>query len=1081
MSVKIDSATATLRADSGGAAVGERESVGAPTEVRVLGRFAVRTVSGEVAYAAFGGRLAQRLLRVLATRRGEVVARDVLTEALWPGRHPRDQDANLNVLVSRARGALGDRRLIVTGAAGYALTGDDRCRVDAERFLASAELGRGHLRAGRAGAALRGLRGALDLWGEPLPEDAYQDWAQPYRDRLAAVHQQVLEEAAQAALAVRDPAEAVAHARAALQLQPLGDVAARLLILALAEAGDRAASLTTYAAFRRRVVEELGVEPAPAVQELHERILRGELPATTVRSRVHVTVPTPRELPFVGRGVELATVLGALSLPRRPVIVAGRSGAGKSRLLKEVQRRSPLPVVSAVSFVAEQGRAFSLVRTVLREALALDIHAAEVLSPLARDALAEVVPELEDPGESRRLDVETRRSLRTEGAVRLLEAASADGLALLLDDLQWADPSSLALLERVFARVEQLRTVLAFRPEEAGPAHPVWPFHENLKRANHVAEVELDVLQESALQALTTDDKLASAIARGTDRSPLAVSEAITALGSAGLVSHDGRAWHRIEGAADSEIDAIVTAGQQRTITVRIGRQPARRRELLACLALVGRETAPGLLARALNRDQGSVLVDLDRLHLAALVRPAEAGWHTAHDLIGATVIENLEAGNCAELHRRLAASLSQEDGDAAEIGRHLAGAGDRRGAATAYAHAAQVRIDDHATEEARELAEAALACLPAHADRTALLEIRAEARARTDDLAGARTDLRAAIAGRAAGPDRARALARLAMLESGADDLHHAQEVATRALTESRSDPSVHAAALSVAAIIDMNLGHDRRATERADEALRLFSEVGDARGVADILDGRAMATFLDGRITDGVAAFDQVAHDFESQGELLRVITPRSTRGHGLLFMDRPREGLAEIDRALALARMLGHAEGITFAQWHRSEVLAALGQLDEGQEAATEALEIAHRLDHRGWTATALLGVGTIQAAAEDTPAAATTFRNALQTAHGLPLFASWAAARLGLVMLKSAHLAEAADLAARASSHAPGLARYEVDLLTVAVAIAAERPQAAQLRRTAMHACHTGGHHRVQRAIATLTTDPWPVTD
>ena len=57
-------------------------------------------------------------------------------------------------------------------------------------------------------------------------------------------------------------------------------------------------------------------------------------------------------------------------------------------------------------------------------------------------------------------------------------------------------------------------------------------------------------------------------------------------------------------------------------------------------------------------------------------------------------------------------------------------------------------------------------------------------------------------------------------------------------------------------------------------------------------------MATFLDGRITEGVALFGRVAQLFADSGDLLRVVTPRSTRGHGLVFADRAADGLAETD---------------------------------------------------------------------------------------------------------------------------------------------------------------------------------------
>ncbi len=138
-------------------------------------------------------------------------------------------------------------------------------------------------------------------------------------------------------------------------------------------------------------------------------------------------------------------------------------------------------------------------------------------------------------------------------------------------------------------------------------------------------------------------------------------------------------------------------------------------------------------------------------------------------------------------------------------------------------------------------------------------------------------------------------------MLTFGAQDPRRAAELAELALVEAGDDDAARAVALETAAILDMNLERPDRAAERAEAALALYRRLGDARGVARILDGRAMATFLDGRIAEGVEVFGRVAQLFTDSGELLRVVTPRSTRGHGLVFLARPAEGLAEASAAL------------------------------------------------------------------------------------------------------------------------------------------------------------------------------------
>lgn len=94
-------------------------------QIRVLGGFSVHRDGGEIPRAAFSGSLPRKLVRVLLTRRGEMVPNDLLVEALWPRGAPHDPRANLKVLVNRARRALGDPSLITSATGGYALVVTD--------------------------------------------------------------------------------------------------------------------------------------------------------------------------------------------------------------------------------------------------------------------------------------------------------------------------------------------------------------------------------------------------------------------------------------------------------------------------------------------------------------------------------------------------------------------------------------------------------------------------------------------------------------------------------------------------------------------------------------------------------------------------------------------------------------------------------------------------------------------------------------------------------------------------------------------------------------------------------------------
>jgi tetratricopeptide (TPR) repeat protein len=308
----------------------------------------------------------------------------------------------------------------------------------------------------------------------------------------------------------------------------------------------------------------------------------------------------------------------------------------------------------------------------------------------------------------------------------------------------------------------------------------------------------------------------------------------------------------------------------------------------------------------------------------------------------------------------------------------------------------------------------------------------------------------------------RARTLASMAMFAAGSDDYGRAAELIDLALAEAGGDLRALAEGLYVGSIVDMNLGLLTRAEQRADEALGYFEMLSDDQGVANILDGKAMATFMAGRIADGVASFDRVARLFADAGDLARVLTPRSTKGHGLIFMSRPAEGLDEIASALAIAESLGEREGEAYARWHLSEALAALGRADEAVASASSSLAIAEELGHREWTAAALRAVGIAQRAAGDLGRAEEAHRRGITASEGIPLFTTWHAAGLAHVLLDADRPADARAWVAQAVEGGPPLGLFEARLAEVRLAVtihdARAMLMAEALRRDAAEAGH-----------------------
>ena len=1034
-------------------------------QVRLLGRFGVRRDGMEIPPGSFGGRLTRTLVRLLVTRRGEFVPRDVLVEALWPERPPADPAANLKILASRARQALGDPSLITTGPGGYFFADDSRCQVDAETFAARVQAGREHLAAGRFLDALEAFVSANAEWGgEPLAEDAYAEWAQDYRRELSLVHVQGLEGGAAAALAVGDAEGAVAFAARAAALEPLRETAQLLLIEAMAASGDVAAALATLEAFGHRLADELGVDLSPAAEDLRLRVLQGGILPMTRTVTASLTSTPLTGLPFAGRQLELTTLLRALA-GGGVVVVSGHAGAGKSRLLAEAEARRALPTLSARAFRPEQDHPWSLARSLLREALLLDVRVADALSDIEAAAILGIVPELVEVRDVREVpaDLETRRALSIQGAAKVLASVATSAVAIFADDIQWADATSLALLDMLTDRAPGMGIVVAYRPEDVDAAGRVEPFLAGLSGRAAAKRIDLGPLSPDAVGEILDHPDIARIIAEETDRMPLSVNEVLQSLAAHGLVEPAERGpWHAKPSIDRRLATRIARTGHRRAIELRVESVPRLRGDILNLVALLGREVPPRILVEATGQSLPLVLGALDGLARAHLVRLGEQGWCAAHDVIAETIVARLSREERGAFHARLAHALEETEADPAELAPHLLGAGDPQAAASAYAAAASRLLERFANREALRLAEAGLRLEPVPPTRRALLAARSEARRRMGNLAGARADLESVLASMPPGPDRSLILSRMAMLTSGAQDYVRAAEVVDVAIREAGDHPKAQAEALAVAGILDVNQGAFERADDRFARALSLYEHLGDSQGLANIVDARGMASMLAGRPHEATAALDRAARLFVDSGNLLRAGIPRAMRGGMFALMGRPEAGLPEAEEALRLAQDLGQFEDESYALIARSLALAGLARHEEALADGQRALAIAERLGHREWTCHALWVLGGLKKDLGDLEGAELDLRRSLNLARNMPLHASTAAARLAMVLIARGDLQAAEPLVARALAEAFPTNRPEASLAQAELAAARGAADAVAIAREALALAEQAGY-------------------
>ncbi|MEV0134472.1 BTAD domain-containing putative transcriptional regulator [Dactylosporangium sp. NPDC050688] len=311
--------------------------------VRMLGP--VDVADGDAVRPVSGLRR-KAVLAVLGLSAGRVVSVEHLVDVVWAGRPPATAANTLQSHVSHLRGVLGRRDAIVARPPGYALDGTETDVQLAERLIRDARTAGGGP-AGAAGArqAAGALRAALALWrGQPLADVAELPWLERQAERLTMLRAEAAHALVEARLALGEHAHLVAELAEQGRRQPFDEQVHGQHMLALYRSGRQADALEAYQRLRQRLGEELGIEPGPAVRDLHARILRQEpaLDPPLQAVEVRAAAPVPRELPpavpaFTGRSAELAA-LGAVLTPRDapatlPVaVLCGTGGVGKTSL-----------------------------------------------------------------------------------------------------------------------------------------------------------------------------------------------------------------------------------------------------------------------------------------------------------------------------------------------------------------------------------------------------------------------------------------------------------------------------------------------------------------------------------------------------------------------------------------------------------------------------------------------------------------------------------------------------------------------------------------------------------------------------
>ncbi|WP_167009164.1 BTAD domain-containing putative transcriptional regulator [Mumia sp. ZJ430] len=887
---------------------------------------------------ALGTRKHRVLLATLALGAGNVQSVDVLIDYLWGDHPPGGAHGTLQAYVSGLRRALatvlppGAASPLRTAGGGYILD-TDALTIDAATasdlmqgahrrlgpLVRHAIPGSGVVGSDVLQQAADGLDAAAALWrGRPYDELGEHPQAVAERARLDELRLLALEDRATVRLAQGEHATVAVELESLTAQHPLRERLWTLRAVALARSGRQADALESIRVLATTLDDELGLQPGTQVQEAQTAILRQDpaitwseeapppapAPANPVparpRSRPQPRLPRLPAWPMVGRDRELTLLLDRLEAADAGepqfACVAGEPGIGKSRLVAEVLAR------------ARERGARVLVGRCSQDSGAPPLWPWESIL----DGLGGAVPT------SMGADPDSERFAAWDRICRqVLDAASERPLVVALDDLQWADPSSLGVLRHLCAVAHESRLLLLVtmrtHPEPSGPVAETL---EALAR-RHAASVALSGLSApetaevlAAVSAQPVAPAAAEAMRERTEGNPFFVVEYARLLGEAG---------------GDVELEPPTAVAD--VVRRRLSAVPESTLDVLRHAAVVGRRFDLATVMSSTGLSDLAVLDQLEPATAAGMLRDeGDDRFRFAHALVRDAVYATLSPSRRQRMHARIAEALGDDrraSSRVAEIARHWADAGEDHAAqawTSAYraALAAQRR---HGHDEGAELLHLALTRIDLDpdatpADRYELLLALADAArwaARWDELTDA-VEEAIAVADEIGDPEL---LARAAVATTRG------------ALWQSRPSGETK----------ETVVGAQRRALAAlppGDSALRctllislaneLYYTATEAECQLLVAEGLDMAR----RLGDDALVMEMCSAAF------LAVWHPWTAE-----------QRLALADEAVALAGRLGDARAETMALAQRAAVHSELGNVEDLERDLAEARGLAHAL--------------------------------------------------------------------------------------------------------------------------------------
>ncbi len=485
----------------------------------------------------------------------------------------------------------------------------------------------------------------------------FEEWLRQEQAELRRLYFDALLRLAAGAEARQAWDAAIIYLRRIVQLEPLAEEGQQRLIACYLRTQALGPALRQYRQFETELRQELGLAPSPETQALIQGALASRLRAASLtRNPTRFTESRPQTLPLIGRDDVLQTLLAlsqdAAAGRGSAVLIQGEAGSGKSRLLDELIGR----LVEGARWIILQGSC-SPFDDLLSYGPFLEAFQSAELGDLT-DLLADAGAPAPDNQE--------RFFWRLLQALRML---ARDGpLLLALDDLHWANSSTLYLFSLLATRLRNLPVLLvgAVQHAEAIPA-----LQRLVLSRGRQGDVHLVVLPPLSLEAVTTLLRSAgvspTSIATIAEwlhvrsgGSPFILLEILAQLRAEAVLTQVGDAWQLdmsrwLRWRATSALPGKI----RDLLTWRLVNLAVDARHLLEVMAVANTPLPFELLREFLGVQPDQLVTLLDDLLARQLALEASSDtFALSHHLLRETVVARLSHLRRRRIHRRLAEML---------------------------------------------------------------------------------------------------------------------------------------------------------------------------------------------------------------------------------------------------------------------------------------------------------------------------------------------------------------------------------------------------------------------------------------